>query len=588
MSWTPPPSAPHASAHAVAASLRGGAWLRLWQAIGAVLASSVGKKFRLLFAVIVALLLAISGLNVVASYAGRDLMTAIERRSFASFLSSALLYVGVFAALTAAAVLVRFVEEHLALLWREWLTRRLVSQYLAGGAYLGLREGGELGNPDQRIADDARAFTATTLSFALMFLNAAFAIVTFSGVMWSISPLLFVVAVAYAVFGSLFTVVIGHPLVRLNYDQADREANFRSELLHVGENAESIALLKLEGRLAVRLGRRLAALVVNAKRIIAVNRNLSFFTIGYAYGIQLVPPLIVGPLFMRGKVEFGVITQSAMAFSTLLGAFSLIVTQIQQLSSYASVLVRLSTLTSAIERSGQGARRTDEPSSGTECLAFERLTLRSSSGELLLARLTLSVPRGTRLLITGTDEVRRALFRAIALGRDTPEGHIVLPAADDIGFLPERPHVPPGTWRELLVAADREHQVSDEHIHEVLVELGLEPTLRRLGGLDVENDWSHTLSLGEQQLLNVACLLLASPAFAVLQSPATTLAPEQLTRVMAALSRACITYLAFGGAAVPAGAYDAVLEIHGDGSWTYERCSPAPPPVTAMVAPVGG
>jgi len=573
LSWTPPSSAPQASPHAATTSLRGGAWKRLWQAIGAVLASPIGGRFRLLFALIVALLLAISGLNVVASYAGRDLMTAIERRHLPSFVSSALLYAGVFAALTAAAVLERFIEEHLALLWREWLTRRLVAQYLAGGVYLGLREGGELANPDQRIADDARAFTATTLSFALMFLNAAFAIVTFSGVMWSISPLLFAVAVGYAALGSLLTVGIGHPLVRLNYDQADREASFRSELLHVGENAESIALLKLEARLALRLGRRIAALVANAKRIIAVNRNLSFFTTSYAYGIQLAPPLIVGPLFMRGRVEFGVVTQSAMAFSTLLGAFSLIVTQIQQLSSYASVLARLGILTGAIERTGAVTSR--PTSTGASHIAFEELTLHSRSGELLLTRLTLAVTTGTRLLVTGTDEARRALFRAIALGRDASEGRIAVPGPDAIGFLPERPHVPPGTWRELLVAADREHDVSDERIWAVLAELGLETTSKRLGGLDVERDWSHSLSLGEQQLLTVACLVLAAPAFAVLQSPATTLAPEQLARALAALFRAHISYLVLGGATAPDDAYDAVLEIHGDGTWSYRPSAEA-------------
>ena len=168
-----------------------------------------------------------------------------------------------------------------------------------------------------------------------MSLNALFTIVAFSGVLWSISRLLFVVAVGYAALGSLCTVVLGGPLVRLNYDQSDREASFRAELVHVGQNAESVALLQLERRLGARLRKRLDALVANAKRIVAVNRNLGFFTTGYNYGIQIVPLVVVGPLFMRGRVDFGVVTQSVMAFSQLLGAFSLIVTQFQSISSYA-------------------------------------------------------------------------------------------------------------------------------------------------------------------------------------------------------------------------------------------------------------
>ena len=69
-----------------------------------------------------------------------------------------------------------------------------------------------------------------------------------------------------------------------------------------------------------------------------MNRNLGYFTTGYNYMVQIIPALVVGPLFIRGHVEFGVISQSAMAFTHLLGAFSLIVTQFQSISSYAAVL----------------------------------------------------------------------------------------------------------------------------------------------------------------------------------------------------------------------------------------------------------
>ena len=68
-----------------------------------------------------------------------------------------------------------------------------------------------------------------------MAFNSAFTIVAFSEVLWTISPLLFGVAVLYAAGGSLFTIVLGRPLIRLNYDQLDKEASFRSGLIHVRE-----------------------------------------------------------------------------------------------------------------------------------------------------------------------------------------------------------------------------------------------------------------------------------------------------------------------------------------------------------------
>ena len=62
--------------------------------------SEVGGRAKLLFALLIAFLFGISGLNVVNSYVGRDFMTAIEQRSMLGFRREAMLYIGVFAAST--------------------------------------------------------------------------------------------------------------------------------------------------------------------------------------------------------------------------------------------------------------------------------------------------------------------------------------------------------------------------------------------------------------------------------------------------------------------------------------------------------
>jgi len=561
-----------ADARAAEISLDRRTWTRFVGAVRAVATSEVGGKFRLLFGALLVLMLAINGLNVVNSYVGRDFKTAIERRSSAEFVSKAFLYVGVFAVSTVVAVFLRFIEERLGLLWREWLTGRVVGGYLEGGAYLRMKERGEVGNPDQRIADDTRSFTASTLSFVLMWLNGTFTILAFSGVMWSISPLLFLVAVAYAALGSALTIFFGRSLVRLNYDQSDREASFRAGLVHVRENAESIALLQREGRLSGRLQQGLEALVANAKRIVGVNRNLSFFTTGYNYGIQIIPALIIGPLFIRGDVEFGVITQSAMAFSHLLGAFSLVVSQFQSLSSYAAVLARLSSLAAAVEQATVPAVAAPEGAEGGPRLAYEDLSLRSRrDGGILVERLRVVVPTGTRVLVTGPEEAQLALFRATAGLWDEAEGRIVHPPVERIMFLPERPYLPPGTLREVLVRTGREREVPEEEIVPVLRALELEPVLARVGGLDVERDWDDVLSLSEQQLLAVARVRLAAPDFVLLQSLGATLGPDEVARSLKLLSEASITYVALGKAERSIDSYDAVLELRAGGAWSWHH-----------------
>ena len=533
--------------------------------------SEVGGRAKALAGLLLTLLFAINGLNVLNSYVGRDFMTAIEHRNGRGFVTLAMLYLAVFAASTVAAVLYRFVEERLALLWREFITRRAVGLYLDGRSYYQMTASGAVANPDQRIADDVRSFTASTLSLSLVFLNGTLTILAFSGVLWSISRVLFLVAVGYATLGSLLAVALGRPLVRLSYDQADREASFRADLVHVRENAESVALLHREAHLRARLLRRVDALVTNLRRIIAVNRNLGFFTTGYNYLIQLIPVLIVAPLFINGSAEFGVISQSSMAFAHVLGAFSLVVNQFPQLSSYAVVLARLMPLVEAWTPAPAAAGIT--VAEDERRFALEQVTLRAPhDGPVLVRQLSLEVPAGGRLLVTGPSELATtALLRAVAGLWEDGEGRIVRPPLEHVFLLPDRPYLPPGTLRELIAASGGTAPAGDDRaearVWEALATAGVDAAIRRVGGLDLEGDWDDALSLEEQRLVGVARLLLAAPRLVVLARPAG-LGIDRAEKILTALAERGVAYVALGDGALAREHFDAVVEIAPDGTCT--------------------
>jgi putative ATP-binding cassette transporter len=534
------------------------------------------------------LLLAISTLNVINSYVGRDFMTAIESRDTGRFILMAFAYVAVFAALTVTAVIFRFAEERLGLLWRDWMTRRLIDDYLEPPTYFRLGATGEIPNPDQRIAEDVRSFTDTTLSYVLMLLNGSLTAIAFSGVLLSISPMLFLVAVAYASAGTMLTIRLGRPLIGLNYDQLDKEANFRSSLIHVRDHTESIALLHRERRLKARVLEHLEQLVTNFQRIIAVNRNLGFFTTGYSWMIQIIPALIVAPLFIRGEVEFGVITQSATAFATLLGAFSLIVNHFQSISSFAAVVARLDGLWEGMQK----AKATPSPISvfhSNGQVRYEDLTLRSPrDGRILLDKLSISIPQSTKTLILApSDTAKVALFRATAGIWGSGNGKIFRPGNDHMVFLPERPYSPPCTLRELLVHTGQEKAVADNRITDILGLLGLERVLARAGGLDEFKHWSDILSLAEQQLLAAARVLLTAPQFAFLDRLSTTLEHDEVKAVLSRFSEHAISYIAIGNSNGDCADFDAILEIAADGSWRWKSAKTAAAADTARAPEEG-
>ena len=185
---------------------------RLARAVADFVNSEAGWKAKLLFAALLVLLLVANSLTVANSFVGRNFMTAIADRREAEFARLAILYVGVFAASTIVAVVARFAEERLGLQWRDSLTREMLKLYLANGAYSRLAISGEVANADQRIAEDVRALTASTLSLTLMAFNSVVTILAFAGVMLSISLVLSAVAVLYAALGSLATLLLGRPL----------------------------------------------------------------------------------------------------------------------------------------------------------------------------------------------------------------------------------------------------------------------------------------------------------------------------------------------------------------------------------------
>lgn len=541
--------------------------------LGMLVKSKQGPKALMFAVTLVLLMFAINGLNVINSYVGRDFMSAIEMRNMSHFQLQALMYAAVFIASTVVAVFYKFTEERLGILWREQLTRKLTEAYLRDRTYYHLDSASGVANPDQRISDDVRAFTTTTLSFVLLIINGSLTALSFSGVLWSISPLLFFVAVTYAVIGSALAILLGKPLIRLNYNQLDMEANFRSDLIHVRENAESIALAHREGRFNARLNRRLNALTTNFRRLIRINRNLGFFTSGYNYFIQIIPALIIAPMFINGEKEFGVITQSAMAFSTLLGAFSLIVTQFQSISAFTAVTARLHSLSEGIEKSQRNSHSSIGVAEAPDRVEYQGVTLHSADkSRLLVSNLNLVISRNSRWLVSAKDDAPKvALFRATAGVWDCGGGEIIRPGLDDILFLPERPYLPPGTLREALLRTGKESLTTDGDILKILARLDISDVVPRANGLDADQDWDNLFSISEQHLLSITRILLAKPGFVFLDRPGSSLTEDQIALILEIFSEQGIGVVVLSKNGESRLAYDATLAIAADGSWSVSQ-----------------
>ncbi len=431
----------------------------------------------------------------------------------------------------------------------------------------------EVDNPDERITEDVKSYTQTTLSFFLMSSNAVITSLAFLGVLWSITPVLVLVALLYAAVGSAMTVLLGRPLVVLDNLQLQKEADLRYHLIQTRETAEAIATMGASRTVRDCLQHRLADVVANNQRIIEVTRNLGFFTNGYNYLTQIIPILIVAPMYMQGRVDFGVVTQSAMAFSAFLSGFSLIVTQFETLSSFAAVTTRLDSITEALEQSRSPAASRIEVSIEESRVAYENLSLWTRhEHHPLVDDLSLEVLHGSNLLITGPDAAAEtALFLATAGFWDEGQGRIIHPNPDGIAFVPKQVLTVRCTLRSHLVAGPSERRFSDAEILSVLEKLSLGPMLKRVGGIDADVHSPSALTPAEQRLLVFARVLLTSPRFIFIDRLGGELNAEQIDKVYRLFREASISYVSIGDSHRLEPYHDQVLIVRGEGRWDVTR-----------------
>ena len=552
---------------------------QFWLISKAFFASERRRRASGFLTALLTLALAVGAVQVLMSYAGRDFMTAIERKDMPAYWNALGWYLGSFALAVVIGVYYRWVEERLALLWREWMTQHLVKRYFNNRAYYRLRGSQSVDNPDQRISEDVRNFTTSSLSFLLIALNSLVTLIAFIGVLWMISSTLVAIMIAYAVAGTAVSIFIGRKLVRLHYHQYENEANFRYGLVRVRDNAESIAFFRGEKREHLDLFNRLSGAISNMRLIIIRNRNLGFFTNSYNYLALVLPVLVVAPMYMSGKVEFGVVTQAAGAFAAVLAAASLIITQFSGLSNYLASIQRLGSLWDHLdEHDAEEERIVDEatklPNENSQIVKLDKLTICTPGIEkILVEELTFELHANQSLIIMGASGTgKSSVLRTIAGLWPGACGELSRPAIDHLMFLPQKPYMVEGNLRDQLLYPYPDRGASDEEILQVVAAVNLSDVFARVDDdLTRVVDWGNILSLGEQQRIAFARLFLRRPQFAFLDEATSALDEENQGELYRLLKESEISYISVGHRTTLIQYHGRLLTLDRSGSWEIKE-----------------
>jgi vitamin B12/bleomycin/antimicrobial peptide transport system ATP-binding/permease protein len=536
-------------------------------------------RARVLLALLIVLLLGQTGFAVLLNEQTGEFTSALAARDGPRFWHAIQLCLFLLLGAVPTYALYYFVRDTLGIHWRRWLTHRFLARYLRDRHFYELNAEPGFDNPDQRISEDIATFTQRSLFFLLILIGALLQLAAFSSVLWSISHLLVAFLVCYAIFGTAVTLLgFGRSLTALNFRQLRREADFRFGLVKLRERAEAIALQRGEAQELQEGRHRFGWVFDNFQRLIRKQLFLNLFQYGYSMLTIVLPSAIIAGRVLSGELEVGAAVRAAGAFAAVLSAISVVIDNFEGLSRFAAGIERLDGFSRLLDapahiRAGRPSQITTIE--GAQQLELRGLTVLTPHRErTLLKDLSLTVEPQEGLLIVGPSGCgKSSLLRAIAGLWHAGDGQVLRPAHRDMLFLPQQPYLRHASLRDQLLSPHLDRAVSDAELLHLLERVNLGDLSRRVSGFDVERDWEKWLSVGEQQRLAVASVLLMRPRFVILDEATSALDLPNEARLYQELCAADITPISVGHRPSLLPFHRLVLELPGDGSWRLNAAS---------------
>lgn len=520
---------------------------------------------------LILLILALVAATTYNSFIHRYLIDVIiQEKDYSKFTYTLSFYAVGLVLITLLVGFTKFIRKQISVDWYQWLDNHILNKYLNNRAYYKINFKTDIDNPDQRLSQEIEPITSSALSFSATLLEKALEMVTFLIVVWSISQQIALALLIYTIIGNFIAVYLNQELIKINQAEIESKADYSYCLTHVRNHAESIAFFQGEKQELNIIQRKFSILIKNIKKKINWERNQAIFNRGYRGTIEFLTLLVLAPLFIRGEIDFGQIGQATTACYMFAGALEELIAEFGVSGRFSSYVQRLSDFSDALEAVAKqpenvGTIKTIEEN----YFAFENVTLQTPNYEqVIVENLSLAVQPGEGLLIVGpSGRGKSSMLRAIAGLWNAGTGRLVRPPLKEVLFLPQRPYIILGTLREQLLYPKTNRQLTDAELEEVLQQVNLQNLLSRVEGFDTEVPWENILSLGEQQRLAFARLLVTNPRFTILDEATSALDLKNEGNLYQQLQETKTTFISVGHRESLFNYHQWVLELSQDSTW---------------------
>ena len=518
--------------------------IKFWRGKSAVLAWTLTLA-------VMALVAAQLGLQLGVNLWSRSFFDALEQKRNADLWQIILLVPVLVIATGIVSGGLFFTRMTLQMRWREWITHYLTGWWIEDQRYyrLGIANE-EQTTPEYRIAEDVRLSVDPLADFVIGIVTAFATIATFIGILWKVGGSIAVpiggstltvpgylgfAALIYAATASFIAYFAGNRLVASYARKNECEAQFRSEMTRLRENAESVALIRGDEGERVSISANFSRVVLAWVALIRKSALMALVQSTNGVLVPMVPLLLAAPKYLAGELTLGAVVQLAAAFVTVQSALNWFIDNFVRIAEWMGSANRVDELAEALSDLDAGTLTEGSGSiefavSGDDKIQIENLSVAHRNGRVVINDARVTIAPGEKILIGGASGTGKStLIRALAGLWPWGSGRILLPKDVKIAFVPQKPYIPLGTLRQALLYPNQSEEFTPDAQIAAMRRCGLGYLVKRLGD---DDHWDQILSGGERQRLAFARILLQRPQIIIMDEATSALDEDSQTSLL--------------------------------------------------------